>query len=158
MAIYLIRHAHAGNRSSWQGDDLDRPLSDKGREQAAGLVSLLAEATIGQVHSSPSRRCVETVEPVAGARGLEVRKASELFEGVEPEPALAFMRAHAAENPVLCSHGDLIPKLVRRLIAAGMHTKDANIAQKGSVWVLETEGDAIVKGRYLPPATRRDGR
>ena len=154
MAIYLIRHAHAGNRSSWRGHDLDRPLSDKGREQAAALMCQLADEAIGQVHSSASRRCIETVEPLAEQLGLKVRRASELFEGAEPEPALAFLRATGAKNPAMCSHGDLIPKLIRRLIAAGMRTKDANIAQKGSVWVLETDGGQIVKGRYLPPAPR----
>jgi len=156
VAIYLIRHAHAGNRSSWRGDDLDRPLSDKGRDQAARLVHTLAHEPIGQVYSSPSRRCIATVEPLAEDRHLKVRTAAELFEGAEPEPTLAFLRQHATKNPVLCSHGDLIPKLIRRLIAAGMHTKDANIAQKGSVWVLETDGHRIVKGRYLGPPVRSD--
>jgi broad specificity phosphatase PhoE len=152
VAIHLIRHAHAGNRSSWRGDDIDRPLSDRGRVQAAALVPLLEGGAIEQIHSSASRRCIETVEPLAEHLQLKVRPATELFEGAEPEPALAFMLRHAAKNPAMCSHGDLIPKIIRRLIAAGMHTKDPNIAQKGSVWILETDGDRIVGGRYLPPA------
>lgn len=151
MAIHLIRHAHAGNRSSWRGDDIDRPLSERGRAQAAALVAMLGDEPIGQIHSSPSRRCVETVEPLAEHLQLKVRTASELFEGADPEPTLAFILRHASKNPALCSHGDLIPKIIRRLIAAGMHTKDANIAQKGSVWILETDGDRVVKGRYVPP-------
>ncbi len=151
MAIYLIRHGHAGNRSSWRGDDIDRPLSDRGRAQAAALVTTLGDEKIGQVISSRSQRCVETVEPLAKHLHQKVRTATELYEGAEPEPTLAFMLDHAAKNPALCSHGDLIPKLIRRLIAAGMHTKDANISQKGSVWILESHGHKVVKGRYVPP-------
>jgi hypothetical protein len=32
-----------------------------------------------------------------------------------------------------------------------MRTTDANICQKGSVWVLELDDDRVVRGRYLPP-------
>jgi len=45
--VYLVRHAHAGNRSSWDGNDGERPLSPKGRQQAAGLSAWLAAAPIG---------------------------------------------------------------------------------------------------------------
>ena len=31
VPVYLIRHAHAGSRSGWDGDDDRRPLSPKGR-------------------------------------------------------------------------------------------------------------------------------
>ena len=50
----------------------------------------------------------------------------------------------------MCSHGDLIPKMIRRLVGAGMRTKDANISQKGSLWVIEVEKGRPVKGKYYP--------
>lgn len=151
MAIYLIRHGHAGNRSSWRGDDYDRPLSDKGRSQAEFLVKLLDDEPIKRVISSPARRCVETVEPLAEHLELKIKLARELEEGAEPNEAIAFLLDNAKHNPALSSHGDLIPKIIRRLAAAGMRTKDANISQKGSVWVLEVDDGQVVKGRYQPP-------
>ena len=38
MTLHLVRHAHAGDRSRWSGgDDLERPLSDTGHEQAVAI-------------------------------------------------------------------------------------------------------------------------
>ena len=41
MEIHLVRHAHAGNRSAWRGDDRVRPLSAKGRAQADAIADAL---------------------------------------------------------------------------------------------------------------------
>ena len=67
MALLLVRHAKAGNRFDWDGEDVDRPLSTAGRRQAAGLVDELAPYSVKRVLSSPFRRCVETVESTTGA-------------------------------------------------------------------------------------------
>lgn len=155
MAIYLIRHAHAGSRGAWAGDDLDRPLSDRGRAQADFVAASLADLPVGEIWSSPARRCIETVEPLAAGHGLTVRVTSELEEGADPEAAIAFLRGRARADAALCSHGDLIPRIVRRLSAAGMRTKDANISQKGSLWVFDTEKNEVTRGRYVPPGPRK---
>ena len=38
MTILLIRHASAGDRYRWWGDDADRPLDERGVAEAAALV------------------------------------------------------------------------------------------------------------------------
>lgn len=151
VPAYLVRHAHAGSRSAWTGDDELRPLSDKGRDQVDHLLRCLAGEPIGRVLSSPALRCVQTVEPIAAQVGVEVEIEKALLEGAEADDALALLFELEHVHPVLCSHGDLIPKLVRRLVGLGMATKDANIAQKGSVWVVELDDGAPIRGRYLPP-------
>jgi len=70
--FFFVRHAKAGSRSHWTGDDRQRPLSKKGVKQAEDLVSVLGDFPISAVFSSPYRRCLETVEPLAKAR-LRVR-------------------------------------------------------------------------------------
>ncbi len=149
--MFLVRHAHAGNRSQWGGDDVDRPISAKGRQQAAGITAVLADADIRAVSSSPALRCIETVEPLAAGRGLTVVVDKRLSEGSEPRPCIEALADPAADGLVLCSHGDLIPKVIRRLSADGMRTKDPNLSQKGSIWVLQVEEGKVVSGRYLPP-------
>ncbi|MGZ4717068.1 MAG: SixA phosphatase family protein, partial [Acidimicrobiales bacterium] len=72
MPVYLIRHAHAGSRAGWGGDDDARPLSPKGRAQTTGLTTWLADQPVDEVRSSPSARCRQTVEPLAASHGLEV--------------------------------------------------------------------------------------
>ena len=57
---------------------------------------------------------------------------------------------------VLCSHGDLIPKVIRRLVAKGMRTTAPNLSQKGSTWVLEIVDGEPVSAVYQPPFTKSD--
>lgn len=152
VSVYLVRHAHAGSRSSWDGDDDERPLSPKGIRQAELLREQLDDTEPGCVVSSPARRCVETVEPLARRLGMKIETYDELVEGADPDDALALVLDLAARNPVVCSHGDLIPKMIRRLVGAGMKTKDANISQKGSLWLIELDKRRPVRAKYYPPA------
>ena len=73
MTIYLVRHAKAGDRAAWTGDDTLRPLSGRGHAQARGLLDVLADARFQRVVSSPYVRCMETVVPIAAARNMPVR-------------------------------------------------------------------------------------
>src|SRR6266511_1008153 len=81
VIVLLVRHARAGKRSKWEGDDRLRPLDKRGRKQAEGLVSLLAEYPIDRIASSPYLRCTQTVDPLAASRGLAVEERDELAEG-----------------------------------------------------------------------------
>jgi 8-oxo-dGTP diphosphatase len=151
LTSYLIRHAHAGSRSEWDQPDRARPLSDKGKEQAEYLVELLAERPVGRILSSPARRCMQTVEPLAAARGLEIEESRPLLEGSDDAEALEILRELSDENPVLCSHGDLIPDLIRALTLSGMEITGSSGNKKGSIWVLESDRGLFIKAEYLPP-------
>jgi 2,3-bisphosphoglycerate-dependent phosphoglycerate mutase len=80
--IYLIRHAHA----DWMPDD-DRPLSPAGIAAAVTVGRLLATAPLSAIVSSPSRRAVETVTPLARRQGLEVSIDPDLREREVPAVA-----------------------------------------------------------------------
>ena len=41
--LYLLRHAKAGERRLWDGDDVERPLSAKGRKQSDLLAERLSQ-------------------------------------------------------------------------------------------------------------------
>ncbi|MFZ9325595.1 MAG: SixA phosphatase family protein, partial [Ilumatobacteraceae bacterium] len=69
MPVYLVRHAKAGSRNDFDGDDRERPLTNSGRRQAAALATRLAALSPSIIMSSPYRRCVETLEPLAVAIG-----------------------------------------------------------------------------------------
>src|SRR5262249_30255592 len=72
LVMLLMRHAWAGHRDEWDGHDHERPLDDRGYEQAAALVERLEPYRIDAIMTSPYVRCVATVEPLAAARGLEL--------------------------------------------------------------------------------------
>jgi broad specificity phosphatase PhoE len=58
--IYLVRHAHA----DWQHDEA-RPLSEAGLKASQVVSTLLSALPITAIYSSPARRSVETVTPLA---------------------------------------------------------------------------------------------
>jgi 8-oxo-dGTP diphosphatase len=131
--------------------DWARPLSTKGVRQAKALVELLQPYAPQRVLSSPSTRCIETVEPLAHALDLKIEEDAALAEGSAQE-ALQLVRRLAHDKVALCTHGDVIPEILVPLadedhLDLGPRPRQA----KGSVWVLEAEGDRFVKAAYLPP-------
>ena len=105
--MFLIRHGSAGDRALWEGDDRERPLDEKGLRQAAALVDLLAPYEVARILSSPAVRCVQTVEPLAHARGLEIEAREELSEERQRSEGAELVRSLAGTGAVLCGHGGL---------------------------------------------------
>lgn len=149
--LYVVRHAHAGTRGDWDGPDEERPLSERGRRQARALVDTLAEAGVTRLVSSPYRRCVQTLEPLAEAWGLEVVADDRLAEGTGFAPALDLAEELRSESAVLCSHGDVIPDLLEALVRRGLELQDPARWPKASTWVLTRDEQGFVKGRFVPP-------
>jgi len=156
MTLLLVRHAEAESRSGWSAPDVLRPLSNRGRRQAAGLVHLLGDqVAIARLVSSPSLRCIETLAPLAAVLGLSLEIADALAEGAEPKDAVELGRtaAHAGPALVLCSHGDLIPKVLELLHTSdGIDLGRSPRCQKGSTWRLEGDPGRLRTATYLPPS------
>jgi phosphohistidine phosphatase SixA len=110
--VILIRHASAGDRGSWSGDDRLRPLDERGWRQAEGLVSALADYEIECVLSSAALRCMQTVEPLASRLGVEVEERPELMEGASREEAMALVWELDRLGAALCTHGDVVYELL----------------------------------------------
>jgi 8-oxo-(d)GTP phosphatase len=105
--LILVRHASAGDREDWPGDDRMRPLDERGRRQAQRLVETLAGFEITRVISSPSIRCMQTVEPLAAALGLSVDLYGELGEHRQTGEGVELVRSLAGEDVAACVHGGL---------------------------------------------------
>ena len=160
MTVYLVRHAQAGSKSTFRGDDdRRRRLTREGRHQAADIVEVLGEPgfAVSQVRSSPFRCCIETVAPLAAAVGMHVQIDEALAEGPGIE-ALALVRQLWGSGAVLCSHGDVIPAI----LDAMRRTDNVDLGhdprfQKGSIWILEaaSKPGRFSKARYVPPPRPR---
>ena len=150
--LYLIRHADAGSRSAWSGDDDLRPLSKKGRRQANGIADRLADAGLTRLVSSPSTRCVETLEPLGAALGLPVETDARLREGSDGPAALALAGELQALGDVaaLCSHGDVIPDLLSELRIEGTTFHHQLTWPKASTWVLGGNGHHWTDAHHVP--------
>ncbi|HEV2902938.1 MAG TPA: NUDIX hydrolase [Gaiellaceae bacterium] len=109
--LLFVRHASAGDRNTWDGDDADRPLDDSGRRQAEELVGTLEPYAVARVVSSPYVRCVQTVDPVAAARGLVVETTDVLADGSGPAGVRRLLDELAGSPVVLCGHAGEIEAL-----------------------------------------------
>lgn len=150
--LYLVRHAKAGERRLWDGDDVERPLSKKGWKQSEALGERLERLGPTELLSSPYVRCVQTLEPLARRLGRAVAIDRRLTEDEPVEPVLELVR-EAPDGSVLCSHGDIIPATVGALGAGGADVRTPVDWRKASVWVLERNrrGDVVTATVWPPP-------
>ncbi|MGH9112498.1 MAG: SixA phosphatase family protein [Acidimicrobiales bacterium] len=153
MKLYVVRHAHAGSRSAWEGPDHDRPLTRRGYKQAAAIADRLADVDILRLVSSPAVRCVQSLAPLGDRLRLKVEEDDRLLEGATGTDALALADElrDTAGAAVVCGHGDAIPELLRILNAGTTRFKDPLAWPKGSMWVLTWDGERWAKARYIPP-------
>ena len=112
--IYLVRHAKAGERRVWEGDDEARPLSKHGWKQSEAIAKRLAGKKVSSLHSSPYVRCVQTLEPLGKRLDIEVHQERRLYEGEPFEPVLELL-GEVGNGAVLCSHGPVLPDLIALL-------------------------------------------
>lgn len=76
-SLVLVRHAKAVSRATWGygiNSEITRPLvMGRGQAQAWDVAALLSAYGVGELVSSPWRRCVDTLAPYAHGCGLDLR-------------------------------------------------------------------------------------
>lgn len=156
--LYFVRHAKAGSRSHWQGDDRKRPLSKKGVKQAEGLIDVFKPFKISALYSSPFLRCVQTLEPLARDRELEIQETSALAEGRGLKRALELADGSRLDDVVLGTHGDIVWELVEDLVRRHVIKPGEGSYEKGSTWMVTVEDGELVQARFIPaPEAERAG-
>ncbi|MFP5219596.1 MAG: NUDIX hydrolase [Actinomycetes bacterium] len=156
--LLLVRHATAGDKTQWIGDDAERPLDDHGTAQAEAVVGVLCLYGPERLLSAPLRRCTDTLAPLARSTGLPVEPADQLTAAAwraDPDGVTAWVREAVADRrvTVACTQGEVAPDLVERL--AGDLAPDDVEAAKGSVWVLSFDEDGRpVDAHHVPAALR----
>ncbi|MEA1901917.1 MAG: NUDIX hydrolase [Actinomycetota bacterium] len=151
--IHLYRHGAAGNRAKWKGEDLGRPLTKKGKRQAEAIARRLENAGIERVVTSPYERCIQSAKPLAKAIGAKVEVNAALAEDPDVDAAYSLIDSLVGNNAVLCSHGDVIPAVINRMMWAGLSLESRFYCSKGSIWEIEVENGKFTTGRYVPPPT-----
>ncbi len=148
--IHMVRHAAAGDRGKWKGDDAKRPLTKKGRRQAEVIAERLGTAGIERIVTSPSARCVETVEPLSKLTGARIEVSEALAEGPDVDAAYDLVDSLIGANAVVCSHGDVIPATINRLMWLGLILESRFYCSKGSIWEIGVDRGKFTTGRYTP--------
>jgi phosphohistidine phosphatase SixA len=161
MRLYLVRHGCAGRKLDDPVADLERPLDDTGRVQAQCVHRWLANhGIVGPLRSSPARRCIETLRPVAEARHDAVVLLDALGPGASPSAALAALarEGHDGEATVIAGvHGELLAPLLALCRAqlgpaAPAGGDEQSLLAKGTAWELEvSSGRVVAMHHHVPP-------
>ena len=95
-SLVLVRHAKAVSRATWGygiNSELTRPLvMGRGQAQARDVAALLSAYGVGELVSSPWKRCVDTLAPYAHGCGLDLR-SDEAFTEVSALTSPEVMQA-----------------------------------------------------------------
>jgi phosphohistidine phosphatase len=140
MNLYLVRHADAlpvGEQGVTA--DADRPLSERGRQQAHLLAQGLKRlgVAVDQVLTSPLRRAVETAEELARtlqSSRLGVVNCEALGPGTSPKKLAKHLLKVEGENIMLVGHEPGLSRCTAWLIG----DKDARLefSKGGAACVL----------------------
>ncbi|MTD55381.1 NUDIX domain-containing protein [Amycolatopsis sp. RM579] len=166
--VLLVRHAKAGKRDEWTGEDLLRPLSPAGMRQAQAVREFAPLFGVDRVFAAPLVRCVQTVQGIGDDLRAGVGQEPLLAEEgywEDPDRGLARLLAIVAAggSPVVCSQGGVIPDVVSTLAGqAGLALPAGKggmaPSKKGSVWVLSFHvgesngGPHLAAADYYPTA------
>lgn len=159
-ALVVVRHASAGDRDAWPGDDADRPLDETGRVQAAGLVDLLGAWAVSRAHSADVLRCLDTIGPFTARAGLAIESEPLLSEsGFTAQPDAAVDRvvtiAREPGTAVVCTQDAALPDLVAGLCQAlGSDPAALQPVEKGALVIVHLSCDdptSVVAVEQLPP-------
>ena len=165
VPLIIVRHASAGHKADWPGEDEARPLDARGVADARALASLLAcFAPVARVISSPALRCTETVRPFAATFGGTVEAEAclvpygrtTLFSSrTDLADALRRLLSGlvADRRPaVLCLHRENLPDVLAELCSAlaapATLPADPSLS-KGGFWVAHSApGELAALERY----------
>ncbi|TFE02268.1 histidine phosphatase family protein [Jeotgalibacillus salarius] len=74
--VYLIRHCKA------EGQEPEAPLTEEGVEQAAALVRFFENTEVKRIISSPFKRAIDSIQPLAENEKLDIHINQNLSERV----------------------------------------------------------------------------
>ena len=145
MIVWIVRHGSAGSKEDWWGDDAARPLDEAGRLRSKELASLLADAGVTHLVSSPTARCIETLVPLSVALGLPVETSDALRHEATPADVFELI-ARSGDGAALCTHGEVMEPLLGAIGREGFTIVDRSADQllaKGAVWRLDLDARSL---------------
>ncbi|MCU1571762.1 MAG: mismatch repair protein MutT [Naasia sp.] len=158
FAAIVLRHAKAEIDSD-EGDTARR-LTSRGATQAGAIVGALAAFTPESVHSSPARRCLDTVKPLTKTLGLEIKTAAALSQaawegatGEDPRPALdrlVHKRIAKGRTAVFCTHSPVLPDLLDAIVAEAGGERDGRLTRAAILTTAEFTVVHIARSAQKP--------
>ncbi|QDE35542.1 NUDIX hydrolase [Microbacterium foliorum] len=115
--IIALRHAKALSRRDWDGPDAERPLTDRGVQQAKSIVGPLRAFGVRKIITSDAVRCMQTVTPLAKALDRKTVTTPKISQdawedGEDDLRSVVGRRVRSGKPAVLCSHGPVLPGIL----------------------------------------------
>lgn len=137
-----------------------------GKQQAERLVASLAAVRIHRILSSPTARCVQSVEPLAQLLAIPVEATPDLGPDGTVESLLQMMVALEAKAGLLCTHGERMRPLLAQLrsnrvpIVSRHVDDDEYLLAKGTLWrsTLDSHGTIASVEHVVPDSLRQCAR
>lgn len=156
MKIFLVRNARAVPRDEWDGEELLRPLSERGEAEARAIAGYLEGLGVTRVVAAPELRCQQTIEPLARSARRSVHVDERLAAGSELAKALEVLPSFESGPIALCTHSDTILSMLRFFELGEGEARDGRLpCRKGSIWTLQGFGRTPTHASYLEPESRR---
>jgi phosphohistidine phosphatase SixA len=151
----LVRHAHAGSKRRWPGEDGERPLSRRGQAQALEVARLLHEVGVTRLLSSPATRCRQSLAPASEALWVPIEPTEVLAADAPVEPLERLLASADVDGAALCTHGETLRALSRaweptwREATGAPSVPDLSGTPKGGCWLVEHYGTPDAVARVL---------
>ncbi len=146
MKLYLVQHGEALSKDI----DLDRPLSEAGREDVERLASFLAgKVRVARVLHSGKVRAWQTAEILAASLVPDLKV--EEFGGLSPNDPVEPFVQHVeewSEDLLVVGHLPFMAKLAIRL-TAGADENSIVAYRPGSIVCLETDNETGWKVQWM---------
>jgi broad specificity phosphatase PhoE len=135
--VFVVRHMQ-------KAEGTDPPLSAEGAANAKALADMLAKSGIKAIFATPTRRAMETAQPLATKLGLPVTP----YDPAKPD-ALAAKIAGTPGAVLIVGHSNTVPDLVARV--GGKEAVALTEQDYGTVFVV-THDDGKVSRIAVRPA------
>ncbi len=157
QTVMIVRHATAGSKARYKGDDRKRPLDKHGRAQAESLVGLLLSFGAGELFAAARVRCAQTLDPLSEELGVTISNEPELTEEAYADNRKAARHrileiAASSVNPVICTQGRVIPDFIAWWCERDGVRPDSSRNRKGGTWVISlADGRLIAADHFGSP-------
>ncbi|MCW5911016.1 MAG: histidine phosphatase family protein [Cyclobacteriaceae bacterium] len=132
--IILLRHAEKSEDGT-----KDPSLSDKGKQRANTFALFFKDASIDAFYATPYKRAIETIAPLAKAKGKEVLT----YNPTDRNSFAEMIQAGKGKKIVIAGHSNTVPLMVNALIGKNEFTNmDEN--DYGKIWFLVFKGDKLI--------------
>lgn len=118
ITVIVVRHAERDGAV-----DEDPPLDARGRERAAELARVLADAGVNAIYTTDLRRTRQTARPLAVSIGIAIREVpvdSEDIQRHAHDLAALIRSGHRGGVVVVVGHSNTVPAIVEALSGAAV--------------------------------------